>query len=236
MIKNRKKYGAILEARMGSTRLPGKTLKNLCGEPLIKRVIDRIKCSKKIDEIILATTINESDDQLAHYVKQQNIKVYRGSEQNVLERVVLAAEKYNVENIVELHGDNPFLDSEIIDLIINKYEITKCDYISNTIEKTFPMGLRVQVFPTTLLKDIYKTIDDPNLYNIQNYSAPKKINRPDIRLTVDTKEDFEFVSNIYKKIIDNNLYPKFQVSDILNFIDSENIPVSNKFIKSKPVR
>jgi len=244
------KYGAIVEARMGSSRLPGKTLMDLCGEPLIKRVIDRIKCSTKIDRIILATTINNDDDELVEYAKTQNIYVYRGSEKNVLERVVIAAERYNVENIVELHGDNPFLDPKIIDLAIKRFEITKCDYISNTIKKTFPMGLRVQVFPTRLLREIYNTIDDPAVnehvslyfyenpkqYNIQNLSAPDEINRPDIRLTVDTKEDFEFVTNIYKKIINKSLYPKFKVSDIINFIDIDRIPVSNKFIKSKPVR
>ena len=93
MINQIVKYGAIVEARMGSSRLPGKTLMDLCGEPLIKRVIDRIKCSTKIDRIILATTINNDDDELVEYAKTQNIYVYRGSEKNVLERVVIAAER-----------------------------------------------------------------------------------------------------------------------------------------------
>ena len=244
------KYGAILEARMGSSRLPGKTLKKVCGEPLIKRVIDRIKYSKKINKIILAITRNSKDDILEEYAQSINIDVFRGSENNVLERVVFAAEKFSVENIIELHGDNPFLDPEIIDLSINKYELTDCDYISNTLEKTFPMGLRVQVFPTKLLRDIYNTVDDsavnehvslyfyenPNIYNIVNLKAPKNINRPEVRLTVDTEEDIKFISNIYYHIIEMGIYTNFKTSDVLEIIDKYKIPLLNKDIMTKPVR
>ena len=118
-MKRNIKYGAILEARMGSTRLPGKSLLDLNGEPLIKRVIDRIKSSNRLDQIVLATTDHSKDDILVHYAEEINIDVFRGSEDNVLERVLLAAEEYSIDNIVELHGDNPFLDAEIIDIVIN---------------------------------------------------------------------------------------------------------------------
>jgi len=250
MSENKIKYGAILEARMGSSRLPGKTLKNLNGTPLINRVIDRIKCSKKINKVVLATTHSPKDDILAEYVKGINIDVFRGSEDNVLERVVLAAEKYSIDHIVELHGDNPLLDPEIIDLAIEHYELKNCDYISNTIKKSFPMGLRVQVYPTNLLREIYDTIDDPavnehvslyfyenpDIYHIENLNAPSEINRPEIRLTVDTKEDFQFVSNIFSVILENDLYPNFKTIDVLNIIDQQKIPLINKIIESKPVR
>ena len=250
-MKNKnKKYVAILEARMGSSRLPGKSLKKLCGEPLIKRVIDRIQCSKKINDIVLATTTNPLDDELVEYIKSININYYRGSEENVLERVVLAAEKFCCDNIVELHGDNPFLDPTIIDLAISKYESSECDYISNTIEKTFPMGLRVQVFPTKLLKEIYDTIDDPAVnehvslyfyenpdrYNIRNLSAPKNISFPEVRLTVDTELDFKFILKIYEKIIDKKQYPNFLTEDVLNIIKENDIPLYNENVKTKPIR
>jgi spore coat polysaccharide biosynthesis protein SpsF len=250
MSENIIKYGAILEARMGSTRLPGKSLKEIHGKPLIKRVIDRINCSKKLDKVVLATTQNPKDDILDEYAKGINIDIFRGSEDNVLERVVLAAEEYSIEHIVELHGDNPFLDPEIIDLTIDKYELTNCDYISNTIKKTFPMGLRVQVFPTKLLRHIYNTVDDsavnehvslyfyenPDIFNIENVNAPNQINRPDIRLTVDTEEDFQFVSNIYKEIIHKNLYPNFKTIDVLKIIDENKLPLINKNVLPKPNR
>ena len=244
------KYGIILEARMGSSRLPGKTLMDMCGEPLIKRVIDRIKCSKRINKIVLATTTNSKDDILVDYMNKIGIDVYRGSEENVLERVVFAAEEYSIENIIELHGDNPFLDPFIVDTAISQYELTKCDYISNTIEKTFPMGLRVQVFTTESLRYIYDTVNDvavnehvslyyyenPDIYQIENLTAPQDINRPGIRLTVDTEEDFQFVSKIYSVILKNNLYPNFKTTDVLDIIDQQKIPLINKNIESKPVR
>ena len=250
MIKYKAKYGAVLEARMGSTRLPGKTLKNLSNEPMIKRVFDRIRCSSKIDELVLATTINKIDDDLVHFAESQNVSVFRGSEENVLERVVLAAEKFKIENIVELHGDNPFLDPEIIDMIIDEYELTRCDYISNTIEKTFPMGLRVQVFSTESLRNIYDNICDPavdehvslyyyenpDIYKIVNFYAPAEIRNPEIRLTIDTEEDFTFAQDIYTEIFNKNIYPGFKTKNVLDIIKNNNIQLSNKNIVSKPVR
>ena len=208
-------YGAIIEARMGSSRLPGKSFMDLCGEPLIKRVVDRIKCSKKIETIVLATTTNDKDDILEDFSQEENISCYRGSEDNVLERVLFAAKQFSIKNIIELHGDNPFLDGSLIDNVIKKYETYKCDYISNTLKKTFPMGLRVQVFKTSELEKIYKTVNDPaveehvsnyfyenpNLYNIVNYEADSETTRPEIRLIVDTNEDLAFAKNIYKFIL-----------------------------------
>jgi spore coat polysaccharide biosynthesis protein SpsF len=243
-------YGAIVEARMGSSRLPGKSFMNLLGEPLIKRVIDRITCSKKLNKIVLATTKHKRDDILEEYCLKEGIECFRGSENNVLERVVMAAKFYSIINIVELHGDNPFLDGSIIDEAIIKYENLKCDYISNTIEKSYPMGLRVQVFSTEALDNIYNTVNDPAVeehvsnyfyenpdkYKIINMKAPLDINRPDIRLTVDTKEDFEFVKKIYKILIRKNLYPQFSIKKMIQIIEENNIPFVNKDIQTKPLR
>ena len=223
---------------------------DLYGEPLIKRVIDRINGSKKITKLVLATTDNSNDDNLVKYMEELGVSVFRGSEENVLERVVLSAEKYNIENIVELHGDNPFLDPDIIDKVIDEYDNTKCDYISNTIKKTFPMGLRVQVFSTESLREIYNTVNDPavnehvslyyyenpKLFKIINFEAPQEINRTDVRLTIDTIEDFKFASHIYEKIINNDMYPDFNTKDVLELIDNGEIEQSNILIKSKPVR
>jgi spore coat polysaccharide biosynthesis protein SpsF len=235
---------------MGSSRLPGKSFMNLLGEPLIKRVIDRITCSKKLNKIVLATTKHKRDDILEEYCLKEGIECFRGSENNVLERVVMAAKFYSIINIVELHGDNPFLDGSIIDEAIIKYENLKCDYISNTIEKSYPMGLRVQVFSTEALDNIYNTVNDPaveehvsnyfyenpDIFKIENVNAPNQINRPHIRLTVDTEEDFQFVSNIYKDIINKNLYPNFRTIDVLKIIDENKLPLINKNVLSKPIR
>ena len=248
--KNFIKYGAIIEARMCSTRLPGKSLIDLNGEPLIKRVIDRVSCSKKLNKIVVATSVNNKDDVLERYVRSCGIEVYRGSEENVLERVLFTAEHYSIENIVELHGDNPFLDPYIIDESIASYENSGCDYISNTLERTFPIGLRVQVFPTILLRQIYEKEDDPvvnehvtpyfyenpDLFHLKNLYAPKELNHPEIRLTVDTLEDLDFVRRIYKVLIDQKKYPNFMSEDVINTMHKYNIPLLNKSVRSKPIR
>lgn len=243
-------YGAILEARMSSTRLPGKSMMDVAGEPLIKRVVDRIRLSKKINIIILATTINTEDDILEKFAVNEGIECFRGSEENVLERVVFAARKYQVKYIVELHGDNPFLDPKIIDAAIELYETSKSDYVSNTLEKTFPSGMRVQVFSTKELERIYYNTDDPavnehvslyfyehpEIYNIVNLKAPPEINRPEIRLTVDTEKDLKLIRTIYQKLIEQNKLPSFYTKDVIEIIDTYNLHKVNIEVPTKPVR
>ena len=242
-------YGAILEVRMGSTRLPGKSMMDVTGAPLIKRVVDRVKLSKKVNKVILATTKNTKDDVLEKFAKEEDIDCFRGSEENVLERVVFAARKYQVKHIVELHGDNPFLDPKIIDSAVELYETSKCDYVSNTLEKTFPSGVRVQVFPTKELEKIYNTIDDPavnehvslyfyehpELYNIVNLKAPPEINRPEIRLTVDTEKDLKLVRIIYQKLIEQKKLSGFSTRDVIEVIDRYELKHINIDVSPKPL-
>ena len=244
------KFGAIIEARMGSTRLPGKSLIDLCGEPLIKRVIDRIKCSNNIEKIILATTTNRKDDILEDFANKESIECFRRSEENVLERVLFAAKYYNIKNIVELHGDNPFLDANIIDQAINRYNESNCDYISNTIKKTYPMGLRVQIFSKKNLTFVYENVDDPAVeehvsnyfyenpdkYSILNMEATDEIKRPEIRLTIDTIQDIDLARSIYKILIKKKLYPNFSTLEMLQVIDENNIHLINKDVITKPLR
>lgn len=250
MEKHKVKYGAIIEARMGSSRLPGKTLKDLSGEPLIKRVYDRVNCSDILDIIVLAMSDNPKDDVLENYALKHNIKYFRGSEKNVLKRVLYAAKKFSIKNIVELHGDNPFLDPNIIDSTIKIFDDNCCDYISNTIEKTFPMGLRVQVFSTQSLEYIYHNVNDPAVnehvslyyyenpdkYKIKNVIAPENIRRPEIRLTIDTLEDYVLACKIYKIIMKKGIFPNFKTKDLIDIIDKYNIPLINIDVKSKSIR
>ena len=235
---------------MGSTRLPGKSMRDLVGEPMLKRVVDRIRLSTKVDAVILATTVSPADDLLERFAIQEGLCCFRGSEENVLERVVLAAKQQKVENIVELHGDNPFLDPEIIDAAVNLYEDTGCDYVSNTLEKTFPMGVRVQVFSTESLEKIFRTVVDPavrehvslhyyehpELYRIVNLEAPPTLRRPDIRLTVDTVQDLQFASAIYDVLIERGIVGSFTTTDVLEVIDSDLVTITNAEVATKPIR
>jgi len=244
------KFGIILEARMGSTRLPGKTLKDLLGKPMIERILDRLFLSKLTDTIVVATTENKKDDVLVSFLEQKEINYFRGSEDDVLKRVVEAAEHFSIQNIIELHGDNPFLDPDIIDSCIREFELGDVDYLSNTLENTFPQGLRVQIFPTVKLRRVEKTVDDetvrehvslyfyenPNKFKIKSVEAEDPIKRPELRLTVDTEEDFQFICSIYERLLLEGIYPDFDVKDIIRIVDDYKISIVNKSIKSKPIR
>ena len=167
------------------------------------------------------------------FLKKKGISFYRGSENDVLERVCEAAEHFSIENIIELHGDNPFLDPYLIDTCIQEYKEESIDYLSNTLEASYPQGLRVQIFSYLNLLKIKNTILDPAVrehvslyfyenpekYSLKNVKAKKEEKRPELRLTVDTKEDFNFVSNIYKIILEEGKYPYFDIKDLIKIVD-----------------
>ena len=132
---------AIVQARMSSTRLPGKVLKKLDREPLIKILFQRLSRSKMIDKIILATSASEENDVLEDYVKSLGYEVYRGSEDDVLDRFYGAAQKHQPETIVRITGDCPIIDPQLVDDIIDLYQENKIDYVSNTDPPTYPDGL-----------------------------------------------------------------------------------------------
>ena len=244
------KFGIILEARMGSKRLPGKTLRDLEGKPMLERILDRLALSRFVDTVVVATTTKKADDELVSFLKKKGISSYRGSEDDVLERVCEAAEYFSIENIIELHGDNPFLDPYLIDRCIQEYKEYSIDYLSNTLETSYPQGLRVQIFSYLNLLKIKNTILDPAVrehvslyfyenpakYSLKNVKAKKEERRPELRFTVDTKEDFNFVSNIYKIILEEGKYPYFDLKDVIRIVDDYDIKILNKNISSVPVR
>ena len=141
------KVSAIIQARMGSSRLPGKAMMKLEDKSLLEHVVLRVKKSKKIDEIILATTKKSEDDVLVDLCKKLKVLTFRGSEQNVLSRFYFAAKYFNANIIVRITADDPFKDPSIIDSVINKFIVhKKYDYVSNNMVPTFPLGLDVEVF------------------------------------------------------------------------------------------
>ena len=156
------KIVATIEARMGSSRLPGKVLMPINGVPAIKKMIDRVKESRMIDDIVIATSTNKLDNKIALFAKEHNIKVFRGSEDDVLGRVVKACASVNGDIIVELTGDSILTDPEILDLGVETFLNNECDIVSNCgTYLTYPMGIYVQVFRYTDLKIISDTVTDP---------------------------------------------------------------------------
>lgn len=235
------KVSAIIQARTSSTRLPKKVLKELpknSGVTCLEHIIRRLKQCKKLDEIIIATTTKKVDDIIIDIAKKENVKYFRGSENNVLQRYYLAAVENDVDIIVRVTSDCPCIDSKIIDKIIEshlKLRKTYVDFTSNNIARTYPHGLDVEVFDFDILEEVYneaKTDYDkehvspyicnhPSTFRLNNIVAPKGLNFPDIKITLDTQEDYEFLCKIFEKLYLKNLY--FGAYDVVKLLKSENL-------------
>lgn len=228
-----KKVFATIQARMGSTRLPGKVLKKINGIPLLEYQIKRIKKSKTIDNVIIATTKKKEDDKIINLAKKLNVLYFRGSNKDVLKRITDATKKFKFDINVELISDSPFSDIKIIDKMVKFFikNIGKYDYVSNGIKMTYPSGMEACIYESKTLINIEKKIKKNNKMREHvechftknkklkkcNISAPKKYHYPNIFLEVDTPKDLIMVSKIFKyfkKIKKTNFY----LSDILIFL------------------
>ncbi len=232
-MKDGKKIVATIEARMTSTRLPGKVMLPLMGEPVLSRLIDRLKRSRYVDEIVLATTTNGPDDVLVELAKQKGVKWWRGSEDNVLERVLQAAQSVDADWIVEITGDCPLVDWRHIDHLVDLFASSEYDYVANNVERTFPRGLDVQVFPVATLEEVNRLTQDPvdqenvsiymythpEKYHIGNWRAEGNMHRPDIRITLDTKEDYMLINTIFEKLLPTN--PDFSAEGVVQLFEKD---------------
>ena len=233
----------IIQARMGSERLPGKDIKPIKGVPLIGYTIDRLKRSRYIDEIILATSDKEQDDKLVDVAQEYKIECFRGSEENVLERYVKCAKKYNGDIIIRITGDCPLIDPIIVDNVITKLIIYKYDYVRLDVPNTFIRGFDVEVFTKECLLKTYNIVNEiygeiinkykehvtlfiyenKELFNIGYVLGEKEFYR-DYRICVDTIEDFQVVENIIENLKEDEL----RFSNIVSYIDESNINYINK--------
>ena len=207
---------AIIQARMESTRLPGKVLKQINGLSLLEFQIERVKKSKKIKRIIVASSKNKSDDQIEKLCLQKNIDFYRGSEDDVLSRYYECANIYKIDTVVRLTADCPLIDPIIIDKVVELFLQNNVDYSSNTTPpetSCWPDGSDVEVFSFEALKkahkEAYKHEDREHVtfYFWKNKSNSFKINQlsnskdwSHYRYTVDYENDFKVIKKIYKEI------------------------------------
>jgi glutamate-1-semialdehyde aminotransferase/spore coat polysaccharide biosynthesis protein SpsF (cytidylyltransferase family) len=198
---------AIVQAREGSTRLPGKVLKEVNGIPLIEILFRRLSQSKKIDKIILATSNNKENDILSETVENLGFDVFRGSEDDVLDRYYKAAKKYRPSSIVRITGDCPIIDPQLVDEVIGLYQENNVDYVSNTEPPTYPDGLDTEVFSFTALETAYNKAKEsferehvtPFIRTNGQFKWANYSNKTDLsgeRWTVDDPEDFEVFKNI----------------------------------------
>ena len=202
---------ALVQARMGSSRLYGKVMKKVCGKSLIELLLKRLSKSKLIKKIIVITPKSNENDILAKKVKSLGYDIFRGKEKDVLDRFYQCAKKYSLKNIVRITADNPLIDPQIIDHVIDVYKKGQFDYVSNCEERTFPYGTEVEVFSFLSLKrandeaktDFEREHVTPYIINLKENKKFCLKNTTDLshlRWTVDEYNDFIFVKEIYKRV------------------------------------
>lgn len=226
------KIGVIIQARMGSTRLSGKVMKDLFGKTVLEHVIERVKQSKIIDEIIIATTENSRDDVIKMEALRCGVKVFRGSEDDVLSRYYYAAKENNLDVVVRITSDCPLIDPLIIDKVMDFYLNSNYDLVTNAginlSERTYPRGLDVEVFSFEVLEKTYKNADKlyqkehvtPYIYETSTmiYYYKNKKDDSKHRWTLDTEEDFILIKEIYKELYKGK--HDFYLKEILSLFQS----------------
>ncbi|MED4534086.1 glycosyltransferase family protein [Metabacillus fastidiosus] len=225
------KVAAIIQARMGSTRLPGKVLKTVNGKTLLEYQIERVQNAKTIDQIIVATTIQESDQSIVDFCRKIGVDYYRGSENDVLSRYYETAKSFDVDIIVRLTSDCPIIDPVVIDKVVNEYlnNFLSVDYVSNTLDRTYPRGLDTEVFSFQALQQAYQeallSIDrehvtsyfytNSDIFRLQ--TVKHGYNYENYRWTVDTKEDFKLIQLILGELYNPNKV--FLLEDVINLLE-----------------
>ncbi len=222
---------AIIQARLGSTRLKGKVLRPLSGKPLIEHIIKRIQAVNEIDRIVLAIPSAESEKPLEKIAEQLNIKCVAGPEEDVLERFIQAGDYCNANHIVRVCGDNPLVDTTLMRSLIRQHSKENADY--TFCPEPIPLGTGSEVAKLSALKQITQTTnqsayrehvttyfhDHPNSFHLERVPAPPYLRAKNFRLTVDTEKDFHLIDQLYQKFYSPSQSP-LNLEEILNFLES----------------
>ena len=230
---NRKelRYVGIVEARMTSSRLPGKMMMPIGGKPSLQILVERLMRTPGLSEVVVATTVNPTDDCLEDLCDSMGIGCFRGSEEDVLGRVLDAATFFRADVIVEITGDCTFIDPELVQECIDAYANSQADFVSNCVEKPFyPPGMDARLFSTQLLSYVNTLSTDqddrdhvslyfwehPEKFDLLHVRPDKELNWPEKYIALDTAEDLEMLRDIYEHLSVEN--PNFSARDILRYL------------------
>jgi spore coat polysaccharide biosynthesis protein SpsF len=232
----------IIQARMGSIRLPGKSMMDLAGAPLVGRIIERVKRCQTIDQIILATTKEAEDNVLEKLALDDKVFSFRGSDNDLVDRYYQAAKIFKADVIVRLPADNPTPEPSEIDRIVNYHLTGQSDFSSNlaqVFENGYPDGIGAEVFGFDVLEEVWQAggtpeqrehlhlnffdyasqqLVDPDKYQVGTVQCPVEFRRPDLVLDVNTQKEYEFMVELYQY-----LYPRdseFHITDIIDWYDN----------------
>lgn len=221
----------IIQARMGSTRLPGKVLKDIVGKPLLSHVVERVLAIQRVDQVIVATTTKEQDNSIVTLCTQLGVSCFRGSEEDVLDRYYQAAKWIGADVIVRITADCPLIDPVVSEKVVDAYLRGGCDYASNSLKRTYPDGLDTEVFSFEALEKAWREAKLPserehvtpyiwkngNLFRLRN--VMQKVNLSHLRWCVDEFEDLEFVRKVYERLYKPGRI--FLMNDILKLLEQE---------------
>lgn len=244
---------AIIQARMGSTRLPGKVMLPLDGSHILTHDIQRVRKADTVDEVIVATSRKTADDIVARYANRAGATVFRGSEDDVLDRMFSAATEANAETVVRITGDCPLIDWDVINTVVNRLATEEVDYCSNTFERTFPRGLDAEAFTYESFEHIYENAKEPhhrehvtpyyrencdqyNLVSVTSrevFDEPWMQNRTDLRLTLDEADDYELLRKVYEQIEYDDMA---SIKNAVTVIDNQSLQKINSSVKQKSVK
>ncbi len=230
------KIVASIQARMNSTRFPGKVLKKICGKPILLWQIERLKKSRLIDEIIVATSTNKKDLEIISFCSKNNIKSFTGSENDVLDRISSLIKKNNVNIHIECFGDSPLIDPEIVDQFIGFFlKNNNYDFVSNTLKTSYPAGMEVMIYHGSSLiavNDIIEKNDGlrehagynitrfPKKFSLKNLEAPFWYKYPELHLEIDEPIDLDLIKEIIQHFKSKNI-EFYNLSNILQFIKTK---------------
>ena len=222
---------AVLQARLSSSRLPGKVLLPLAGAPMILRQVERVRRAERIDRLVVATSDQPSDDRLAQTLAEAGVETYRGPLDDVLARFVGALDAWPADHVVRLTGDCPLIDPGLIDATIDLHLKAGADYAQNRlVDKGFPKGQDVEVITAAALRRAAANASTPEerehvTWGVWNHPETYKVVRLEpptdqgqVRWTVDRPDDYEFVSAVYEALYPTN--PAFSSDDIRAFVRS----------------
>jgi len=234
---------------MRSSRLPDKVMLPVLGRPMLELMVERLRRARAIDEVVIATVDDPSCEPIAQLAARIGVGCFRGSEDDVLARVLGAAKAYKADVIVETTGDCPLHDARLIDKVVSDFMLGGADFVSNILPYSTPRGTDVRVFTTEALDEVNRTSDDPadhehvslrfmehpEIYRQRNVVTELGQDAPDYRLTVDTPEDFELVTKVYEALYPAN--PDFTIADVLTLLrERPELAGINAAIRQKAVR
>lgn len=242
-----KKIVCIIQARTGSSRLPNKIFLDLEGKKVLGRVIERVRDSKLINKIVIASPDKQEDDVIEEYVKENypEVGIYRGSENDVLDRYYKAAEKFKADIVIRITSDCPLMDAVVIDKVIQSFLDKDVDYASNVlVERNYPRGLDIEVFSFKALERIWQeAMDDDDREHVtlylrkhpeifSTYSVLNGKDYSEYRLTLDQEEDYKLISLIYKRLLPQK--ENFGLLDIISLLEKESeLSEINKNVEQK---